>query len=183
MAVASEQLRLEHHPESQLRGPGCICNSGVLGRLSVLCTVFLSDVRAVIRVVEDVEDLDEPFGFHAWAQREALLQAHVDAVNRLADEVVQRNDRAVWPQAVAARVARKTHIAAVCRRQALAGSEEIDAAHLQAVLQLPDTVEDRAVTLITDAVAILRPEVRSQGETAGRRSPRPLLENLERIRA
>src|SRR6185503_5069348 len=89
---------LERKTESELRRPWRVCNARVLGRLAVLRVVLLRHIRTVIRMVERVEELHQPFGLDAPAELEALLQPQVDAVNRLADEVIQRNDRPIRSQ-------------------------------------------------------------------------------------
>ncbi len=46
----------------------------------------------IVRTVEQVEYLELPVDRHAAAKRNPLLEAHVDAMNRILDEVVARHD-------------------------------------------------------------------------------------------
>ena len=81
-------------------------------------------------------------------QRDPLLHADVGSILRRLDEAVARNDRAVRTQTRAEGAARRAHVAAVGGRAANARAEVVKAADLEAMADLPDAVEHRAVALI-----------------------------------
>ena len=117
-------------------------------------------------MVEQVEDFDHPVDARAAAEREPALDAQVDPVQRLADEVVARHDRAVGAQAAVDPVgaSRVPQIAAVVGEEARAGAVEVEAAQLEAVAHVPDAVEHRAMTLIVFGERVLAAEVRRHRE-------------------
>src|SRR5438034_3790533 len=84
-------------------------------------------------------------------------------MNRVSDECVARHDGAVRAQPAA----RPTRIAVVTRDSdalPLAGTEEIQPAHLESVRQLPDAVERGAMALIGGRERIFAAEIGSQLE-------------------
>ena len=95
-------------------------------------------------------------------------------MNRLADERLARDDRAVAARmAIDARNLQPAGVAAADDLRALAGTVEVDAAHLEAVAHLPDAVEDQPMTLIAIreralTAQILRDRERHLGESADR---------------
>src|SRR5213593_4898149 len=117
--------------------------------LEVLRRVAFHGADAPVRPVEDVEDFRDPVDRGAAAERDALLDPQVRPILRRRDQRVARDDRAIRPEAGAPRRrADVAQVAAVTARQADAGAEVMEPAHLEAVANLPDAVEHRPVTLI-----------------------------------
>ena len=75
-------------------------------------------------------------------------------MNRIANQIIARQNRAVGAQARASRGAAPfiAIIDARIRDPALAGTEEIDAAQLEADPEVPNAVDDGAVTLISPSL-------------------------------
>jgi hypothetical protein len=65
------------------------------------------------------------------------LNPQVDAMDRIANEAVARHDPAVRAQASAAAGTSLSPVAAVTAGEALTGSEEVEAAQLEAIPDLP----------------------------------------------
>src|SRR5262249_4775461 len=117
-------------------------------------------------VVEQVEHLDDAIEGRVCGEREAALEANVDAMNRIADQHIARHDRAVRTQA-AARGTRRAEVTAIAGGEALTGSEEVQPAQLERMRKLPDAVEHGAVTLIRRGQRVLAAEIRRDFERRG----------------
>src|SRR5262245_8341883 len=131
---------LELEPEPDLRLPELRRRM-----LQVLGRRAFGSADAPVRPVEHVEHLGDEIDREAL-QRDPLLHAHVGLVVRRPDDVVARNDRPVRTQARAA-ATDHAQVAAPRARAADAGAEVVKAAHLEALADLPDAVEHRAVPL------------------------------------
>src|SRR4030095_12675535 len=93
----SERLNLENDPEAQLQSPRRVCEVRTRIRQPVARAAFLHRVRTVVRPVEQVEHFRDQVAATTAPELDRLLEPHVDAVYRLADEVVARNNRSVQP--------------------------------------------------------------------------------------
>src|SRR5207237_7658503 len=101
---------------------------------------------------------------HMPVDRKPALQARVDSMERQADEIVPGDNRPVGTQASTATRSDVAQIGAVARAVAQTGTIEIQAAYLEAVPQLPDAVEHRAVALIGEREAVLAAKIRRDRE-------------------
>src|SRR5215510_4529428 len=92
-------------------------------------------------------------------QRQAFLQSHIDAMNRLPDNSVACRETAAGTRRTLARTAdgrtRVEHVAAVRRREPLTRTVEVETAQLHAVSHLPDAVEHRAMALVSGRQSVL----------------------------
>src|SRR6266852_854286 len=107
-------MRSEREPEPELNDPRLVRDVAVEGRVAVRGVALRQSVRTVVLVIEQVERFDQPFDRPAAAEADPLLHAHVDPVNRAADEAVSRYDRAVGsePPACDALIAQVAAVAA-----------------------------------------------------------------------
>src|SRR5688572_7293724 len=86
---------LEVEAEAELQRARRIREVRILVRLQERRAALIQHVRSEVRTIERVEQLDHPVERHPATQPEPLLQTEVDAMNRVADELVPRNDGAV----------------------------------------------------------------------------------------
>src|SRR2546423_6400388 len=87
VATTVAQRFSERDAELELHHPRLVGEVAVVGRLAVARARFGERVRPVVRAVEDVEHVDDARE-RAMTNRDRLLHAHVDAMNRQSDEVV-----------------------------------------------------------------------------------------------
>ena len=99
-------------------------------------------------MVEKVEYLSEARNRRASPQWYPLLHSHLYAMDRLADEGLTRDDRAVQPHAIDARDLQPASVAAADHLRALTGPVEVNATELEALPDFPDAVEDQTMPLI-----------------------------------
>ena len=161
---------LERQTEAKLRGAHL--RGGVLQELRGRA---LDRADAPVRTIERVEDFENRVQRHAAAQRHALLETDVGLVLHRCEQIVARNDRAVWTQALAEVRTRASYIAAVGVRLTDTGGEEVQRAQLEALAHLPDAVQHHTVALVVRRQAPLTAEIRDGVH-------RQLLESAERLR-
>src|SRR5437867_12903654 len=89
------QRASERETEPELQLPRLIGNVAVEGRLPVAAVAFVRHVRAVVRVIEQVEDLEHGVQRPLAGKGKPLLEPHVHAVNRFPDKALAWLDRAV----------------------------------------------------------------------------------------
>src|SRR5215831_12505242 len=98
--------RLEGQSEAELQRARCVGKIRTGLRLQERAARLRQIVDAVVLPVEQVEHRETAGEIRLAVQRNPLLEAHLDAMNRLSDEAVARNDAAVGtlriaePQAV-----------------------------------------------------------------------------------
>src|SRR6185295_3016659 len=155
----------ERDAEPELHHTRLVGEVAVVGRLAVERARFGERVRPVVRAIEQVEHVDDGRE-RARTNRDRLLHAHVDAMNRQSDEGVARDDRAVRTQPLGGHEveADVAHVAAVPRRHPRAGTIEVEAAHLYAEGRAVDAVEDRAMPLVRRREAVAAVDVRRDRE-------------------
>ena len=157
-------VSLKRQAHAELRHARPVGDVAVERRLTVQGVALVDRVAAVVRVIEYVEHLDDAVDAQAAADRNTLLEPQVDAVNRIADELVARHNRAVGAQP---HFRQRPFIASVdsgIRTQACAGAKKVDPAHLQAFANVPDAVGREAVALIGDGIRVLAAHIRRQRE-------------------
>src|SRR5204863_5085414 len=147
--------RLERGAEPQLEHPRLIAEAVAERRPPEQGAAFVRHVRSVVRMIEQIEDLENAVDSRAADERNPLLEPHVHAVNRIANQIVARQNRAVGAQARAPHGAAPfiAIIDARIRKPALAGAEEIDAAQLKSVAELPNAVDDGPLTLVSGSLS------------------------------
>ena len=96
-----------------------------------------------------------------FGSNEPLLEPHVRPVLHRLDEAVARDDRAVRTQPAFTAGPVAAQVAAVVGRRTVAGAEVVVAAHLEALPDFPDAVDDQAMPLV------LRVERPRAGEIVG----------------
>src|SRR5262245_53237698 len=142
----------ERGAEPELQHPRLVREIGVGRRLAVIRVAFVDHIRSVVRVVEQIEHLEYPLDVPVTTKRQSLLEPHVHAVDRIAQDTGTRDDCAVAAETRRADDADGatfvSQIGTEVRSAALARAEEVDAAQLHAVAHVPDAVEDGPVTLI-----------------------------------
>src|SRR5262249_58746067 len=126
------QQRSVRHSEAKLPS----AREASIGTLLEQRTRLRQRVRVVVLVVQQVERIGEAFRLEAAHQRDRLRDAHVDAMDRIADEVISRNDRAVRTQPTTGRGADVPPIAARGRCEAGPGAEEVQPAYEESLRQL-----------------------------------------------
>src|SRR2546426_3344917 len=90
----------ERRPESQLQHPRLVGEVIVERWLAIVRVVFVGRIGTVVRVIEQVEHLENAEDLPPLTQRNSLLKAHVHAVDRLPNEALARDDRAIPPVAL-----------------------------------------------------------------------------------
>src|SRR5205823_4422267 len=156
-------------------GPRRVRQIGARDGLSE-CFAGLDDVvEAVVGAVEQVEHFQKAIDRHSAAQSHTFLQAHLDAVDRLANEALARNNRSVQSHSIAAVELKIAGIAAADHLRSLTGAVKVPSAQLEAVPDLPDAVEDQPMTLIGFRQRALAAEVLRHRE-------RDLVKAAERLR-
>ena len=134
-------------------------------------------------MIEEVVDLHDPVGRQRLPRSEPPLESQVNAVDASPAKLL-RGTMTIRPQAVAG-IAPMSRCPAVARRT-LPGPEEVQAAQLKTVANVPDAVEHEPVALVGDRQAVVVPEVRATGKVT---CVRPLsggpsrLQRRKRVRA
>src|SRR5688572_16752135 len=123
---------LEDDPEAELKHARLICHVRAPHRTSVRRADLLRSVAPIVGSIEEIERLNDSRNGTVAAKRKRALHAQVDAVDRLAHEVVARHDRTVGTQPQLASAADIAQVGAVARGVALARAVEIEPAQLKA---------------------------------------------------
>src|SRR5437763_1849709 len=155
---------LERQPEAELQASRRIRQVRARQRLAEIRAGFRDVEAPVVRTVEQVEHFREEIDRRMTAELHTLLNAHLHPMDRIPDEALSRDDRAVEPQPVNAGDAQTARVAAADDLRALAGAVEIDATQLQAAGHLPAAVEHEPVPLIGFSQRSLAAEILRDGE-------------------
>src|SRR4030095_17016602 len=90
--VISEGSSLsESCPEPELHHPRLIRDVRIRGRRAVSRVALGGDIRTVVRVVEQVEHLDDAIDGRVCGECEAALDAEIDSMNRIAHQGIWRD--------------------------------------------------------------------------------------------
>src|SRR5881396_481596 len=90
---------LERRPETQLQHARLVSQIAVERRLAVIGIVFVGRVGAVVRVIEQVEHLEDADELYTLTNRYPLLEPNIHTMDRIAYKTLARDNRPVAAEA------------------------------------------------------------------------------------